>query len=225
MNISCINLRVSTLCHPFSPIFSHILCPDGHFCVSRFSRYASTFDAIEATIFTLRRLPGFEEIPIKRYPNEYDYYLVHHGRKVAVYLRSVTRSSEGRRKQSRAAYDYAARNVSIEYAKISIRRFLGDFPGYVLAVSTGGLKLEVALFLRMVDDSMEALFFNPIYSSNQLVNVFVRLLRKGTPLRSYHTPRDNVSAQCFALAWQQIFQHVTVGPSPLDNPTLTLTRR
>lgn len=184
---------------------------------------------MEATILTLRSY-GLREVLIRDDP--YHSFLVNPRLRSAVYLRSIAWKNKPDVKVNHPGNpDYTRRRVGASTASRFLVRFLRLYPTYTLVIPTGGLQHEVAFFVRRVNGAVHAILFNPNWSNaldapqgNKLADFVLAGFGKSIPLRSYCAPNWNIDARCSAWAWQEIFEHMVVGPSPFESPKLVLYR-
>lgn len=164
-------------------------------------------------------------------------YLYNSKCKKAILLKSISRKSQSRfgkkyNKRNKNKYDVGNRIITTESGYQAILRFFKqeNFQDFELVVSSGSETHESCLFFRKDGDGFAAIYYNPNYSERhdgvQYSHVVRQLLhkfgRKMKRIQAYHSPCYNVSAQCSALTWEQMMNHLCLGLSPFSNDNLAL---
>lgn len=103
-----------------------------------------------------------------------------------------------------------------------------DFSQYELVVSVGSHLHEGCIFFRKHKKAMEAIYYNPNYSSKtksvQYSKSTKELLRSIglSKIQAFHSKYGNAKGLCSSLTWELIFNFIQNGDSPFDDKTLNL---
>lgn len=169
-------------------------------------------------------------------PSKYE-YIYNSKYKKAILLKSISRLSQARfgrkyNKRNKNKYDVGNRIITTESGYQAILRFFKqeDFQDFELVVSAGSETHESCIFIRKDGDGYEAIYYNPNYSDRQdgvqyshvVRQLFHKFGRKLKRIQAYHSPCFNLRAQCSALTWAEMMNHMSLGLSPFSSNTHVL---
>lgn len=136
-----------------------------------------------------------------------------------------------RNRSSGIPFDIANRATTTSVGILLIQHFMHhpSFPQYELVVPVGSRNHEACIFFRMHKGSMQAIYYNPNYSSDTKGVQFSQTAKQVlnsiglTTIHAFHSTYGNANGLCSLLTWEQIFYFVQNGDSPFDNKELNLT--